>query len=126
MYTDDFALSIQKANATAIEPQTVQKNITLDSIVTEYLTNQHALCKNPMSTCPQFDLFMPHKCPDPRPNRRSGLSFNFAGRLYRRELGYGSRRLDRHLINSRFSMIRMLRSKDPDQVISVCDFMVSI
>lgn len=31
--------------------------ITLDSIITEYLTNQHALCKNPMVTCPQFNLF---------------------------------------------------------------------
>ena len=29
--------------------------VTLDSIVTEYLTNQHALCKNPMVTCPQFN-----------------------------------------------------------------------
>lgn len=32
--------------------------VTLDSIVTEYLYNQHALCKNPMSTCPQFDLLV--------------------------------------------------------------------
>lgn len=31
--------------------------VTLDSIITEYLTNQHALCKNPMVTCPQFNLF---------------------------------------------------------------------
>ena len=31
-------------------------SITLDSIITEYLTNQHALCKNPMVTCPQFNL----------------------------------------------------------------------
>lgn len=45
-------------------PQTIANNfshndrITLDSIVTEYLTNQHALCKNPMVTCPQFNLFV--------------------------------------------------------------------
>lgn len=32
-------------------------SVTLDSIITEYLTNQHALCKNPMVTCPQFNLF---------------------------------------------------------------------
>lgn len=31
-------------------------SVTLDSIITEYLTNQHALCKNPMVTCPQFNL----------------------------------------------------------------------
>lgn len=33
------------------------QTVTLDSIITEYLTNQHALCKNPMVTCPQFNLF---------------------------------------------------------------------
>lgn len=32
-------------------------SVTLDSIITEYLTNQHALCKNPMVTCAQFNLF---------------------------------------------------------------------
>lgn len=32
--------------------------VTLDSIVTEYLRKQHALCKNPVVTCPPFDLFM--------------------------------------------------------------------
>ena len=34
-----------------------ESHITLDSIITEYLTNQHALCKNPMVPCPQFNLF---------------------------------------------------------------------
>lgn len=37
---------------------TIEPRITLDSIITEYLTNQHALCKNPMATCPQFNLFV--------------------------------------------------------------------
>jgi DDB1- and CUL4-associated factor 1 len=31
--------------------------VSLNTIVTEYLTNQHSLCKNPMATCPTFDLF---------------------------------------------------------------------
>ncbi|CAH2217719.1 jg4002 [Pararge aegeria aegeria] len=31
--------------------------VTLHSIITEYLYNQHALCKNPVVTCPQFNLF---------------------------------------------------------------------
>lgn len=34
-----------------------EPTITLDRIVTEYLMNQHALCKNPVVTCPTFDLF---------------------------------------------------------------------
>ena len=57
-------------------PKTLQKayeslpedsnRITLESIMCDYLSNQHSLCKNPMVTCPEFDLFVPHKCPDPR------------------------------------------------------------
>lgn len=42
---------------TDISQKPKEPNVTLDSIITEYLTNQHALCKNPMSTCPQFTLF---------------------------------------------------------------------
>lgn len=38
-------------------PQPRTRNVTLDSIITEYLTNQHALCNNPMAICPQFTLF---------------------------------------------------------------------
>lgn len=32
--------------------------VTLTSIITQYLTNQHALCKNPMAICPQFNIFV--------------------------------------------------------------------
>lgn len=32
--------------------------VSLESIVTEYLTNQHASCKHPMVTCPLFNLFV--------------------------------------------------------------------
>lgn len=32
--------------------------VSLESIVTEYLTNQHASCKHPMVTCPTFNLFV--------------------------------------------------------------------
>ncbi|KAL3283033.1 hypothetical protein HHI36_006192 [Cryptolaemus montrouzieri] len=59
-----------RLNQSLIEDcSTVQEHprISLTSIITEYLTNQHALCKNPMATCPQFNLFLPHKCPDPKP-----------------------------------------------------------
>lgn len=40
------------------EESSAEPRITLDSIITEYLINQHALCKNPMATCPQFNLFV--------------------------------------------------------------------
>lgn len=97
------------------------KTITLETIITEYLTNQHALCKNPMSTCPQFDLVLPHKCPDPRPSRVSGLSMNFAGRYFRQQAGFNSRRLDRRLVHSQFCVARTIRPEDPDYFFTCCD-----
>lgn len=101
----------------------IKSNVSLDTIITEYLTNQHALCKNPMSTCPQFDLFVPHKCPDPRPNKVSGHSANFAGRYFRRQGGISSRRLDRRLVHTNFCVARTLRSPlETDCFFTACDF----
>ena len=37
-----------------------------------------------MTTCPEFDLFVPHKCPDPRP--KSSAPLNFATRFALRYL----------------------------------------
>ncbi|CAK9822406.1 DDB1- and CUL4-associated factor 1 [Anthophora retusa] len=85
-------------------------SITLDSIITEYLTNQHALCKNPMVTCPQFNLFEPHKCPDPC--TKNSVPTNVTVRLARRALGMDGRRLDRRLIYSRFCPVKTFRPTD--------------
>ncbi|XP_076661247.1 lisH and WD40 domain-containing protein mahjong [Halictus rubicundus] len=84
--------------------------ITLDSIITEYLTNQHALCKNPMVTCPQFNLFEPHKCPDPC--IKNSTPTNVTARLARRALGIDGRRLDRRHIYSRFCPVKTFRPTD--------------
>ncbi|XP_031622219.1 protein mahjong isoform X3 [Contarinia nasturtii] len=97
------------------------KNVTLETIITEYLTNQHALCKHPMSTCPQFDLIVPHKCPDPRTNKVSGMSTNFAARFFRQQAGFNGRRLDRRLIHSNFCAARTIRAEDPDLFFICCD-----
>ncbi|XP_012267581.2 DDB1- and CUL4-associated factor 1 [Athalia rosae] len=94
--------------------------VTLDSIITEYLTNQHALCKNPMVTCPQFNLFEPHKCPDPRAKNSSPT--NLAVRLTRRCLGMDSRRLDRRYIYSRFCPVKTFRPTDIDGTFTCCSF----
>ncbi|XP_058066009.1 protein mahjong [Anopheles bellator] len=104
------------------EPSATTSNVTLHTIITEYLTNQHALCKHPMSTCPPFDLFVPHKCPDPRPHRSTGVSNNFAARLYRQQAGYASRRFDRRLVHSNFSTSRVLRTPEIDYFFTSCDF----
>lgn len=105
----------------ASQPVPATKAITLETIITEYLTNQHALCKNPMSTCPQFDLVLPHKCPDPRPTKASGLSHNFAARYFRQQAGFNASRLDRRLIHSQFCVARTIRPEDPDYFFTCCD-----
>ena len=43
---------------TLLTDNTTNSKISLESIVTEYLTNQHASCKHPIVTCPKFDLFV--------------------------------------------------------------------
>ncbi|XP_074530971.1 DDB1- and CUL4-associated factor 1-like [Halichoeres trimaculatus] len=78
---------------------------TLDSIITEYLREQHARCPNPVTTCPPFSLFTPHRCPEPKQRRQA--SPNFTARLGSRVLypkygGVDRGCLDRHLIFSRF------------------------
>lgn len=78
---------------------------TLDSIITEYLREQHARCHNPVTTCPPFSLFTPHRCPEPK-QRRQALP-NFTARLGSRVLypkygGVDRGCLDRHLIFSRY------------------------
>ncbi|KAL2722494.1 protein mahjong [Vespula squamosa] len=94
--------------------------ITLDSIITEYLTNQHALCKNPMVTCPQFNLFEPHKCPDPC--TKNSTPTNVTVRLTRRALGMDGRRLDRRYIYSRFCPVKTFRPTDIDGTFTCCIF----
>ncbi|XP_057334525.1 DDB1- and CUL4-associated factor 1 isoform X2 [Microplitis mediator] len=95
-------------------------SITLDSIITEYLTNQHALCKNPMVTCPKFNLFQPHKCPDPRP--KSSAATNITVRATRRQFGIDDRRLDRRYIYSRFCPVKTFRPTDVEGTFTCCTF----
>lgn len=99
----------------------VEPRITLDSIIIEYLTNQHALCKNPMATCPQFNLFVPHKCPDPKP--RNSSANNFALRNARRSMGYSSKQLDRKFIHSRFCPVQTIRLPTDDGFFTCARFM---
>lgn len=77
---------------------------SLDSIITEYLREQHARCPNPVTTCPPFSLYTPHRCPEPQQRRQA--SSNFTARLGSRVLypkcgGVDRGSLDRHLIFSR-------------------------
>ena len=89
------------------------RGVSLDAIVTEYLMNQHALCKTPMVTCPQFDLFQPHKCPDAK--SKNTAPTNFAVRVQKRAIhprfgGLDGARMDRKLVYSRFRPVRTFRN----------------
>uniref|UniRef100_A0A3P8W8V5 DDB1- and CUL4-associated factor 1 n=1 Tax=Cynoglossus semilaevis TaxID=244447 RepID=A0A3P8W8V5_CYNSE len=91
---------------------------TLDSIITEYLREQHARCHNPVTTCPPFSLFTPHRCPEPK-QRRQALP-NFTARLGSRVLypkygGVDRGCLDRHLIFSRFRPMSVFHEGDGDE-----------
>ena len=91
--------------------------VSLVSIVSDYLAGQHALCKNPMTTCPEFDLFLPHKCPDKRSRRDAPL--NFTARYGRQSYfppqqwaGPDGAKLNRKLIYSRFRPVKTFRAED--------------
>ncbi|XP_053723748.1 DDB1- and CUL4-associated factor 1-like [Synchiropus splendidus] len=97
---------------------------TLDGIITEYLREQHAHCSNPVTTCPPFSLFTPHRCPVPRLRRQA--SANFTARLGSRLLhpkysGLERANLDRHLIFSRFRPLSVFH-KDDSGSFTCCSF----
>ncbi|GFU10840.1 hypothetical protein NPIL_344182 [Nephila pilipes] len=91
-----------------------QTYTSLDSIVTEYLRKQHAMCKNPMLACPPFDLYAIHKCPEPKNTRNA--DGNFLVRFQKQQMsyqngGYGGAALDKKLIYSRYRPIRSFRAE---------------
>ena len=72
-----------------------------------------------MVTCPEFDLFAHHKCPDPRP--KHSAAWNLTSRMMQRQLftpygGFEGAKLDRKFLYSRFRPVRTYRcSEDQDQ-----------
>uniref|UniRef100_A0A087YIR1 DDB1- and CUL4-associated factor 1 n=1 Tax=Poecilia formosa TaxID=48698 RepID=A0A087YIR1_POEFO len=99
---------------------------TLDSIITEYLREQHARCSNPVTTCPPFSLFNPHRCPESKQRRQA--SPNFTARLGSRMLypkyrGVDRGSLDRQLIFSRFRPVSVFRENNGgDSSFTCCAF----
>lgn len=116
-HTHEHKRSLQKQLSLPLaETCKMNHRITLHNIITEYLYNQHALCKNPMVTCPQFNLFQPHKCPDPRRSQLNyGEANNIVTRAARREMyACTSNRADSRLAHSHFSASRTLRLQDDE------------
>uniref|UniRef100_A0A8C2L9F3 DDB1- and CUL4-associated factor 1 n=1 Tax=Cyprinus carpio TaxID=7962 RepID=A0A8C2L9F3_CYPCA len=96
---------------------------SLDSIITEYLREQHARCKNPVTTCPPFSLFTPHQCPESKQRRQAPT--NFTPRHTRRVVypkygGVDGGCFDRHLIFSRFRPISVFREAEEDESGFMC------
>ncbi|XP_077995487.1 DDB1- and CUL4-associated factor 1-like [Glandiceps talaboti] len=98
---------------------------TLDSIVSNYLMEQHARCKNPVVTCPPFSLLEPHRCPDPKFRRRAPASIT--SRLMRRPAfpvhgGVDGARQNRNFVYSRFTPVQTIRDAEEDGYLTCCAF----
>ncbi|XP_055016136.1 DDB1- and CUL4-associated factor 1-like isoform X2 [Boleophthalmus pectinirostris] len=96
---------------------------SLDNIITEYLREQHARCPNPVTTCPPFSLFAPHRCPESKQRRQA--SPNFTARLGSRVLypkygGVDRGSLDRQLIFSRFRPMSVFHEGPGDESDFTC------
>ncbi|THD20911.1 HIV-1 Vpr-binding protein [Fasciola hepatica] len=96
--------------------------MTLSKVVESFLLHQHAQCPHPVSVCPKFSLYHPHRCPEPRPNKQS----NFCQRFLSRESLFGSLRLrpsrreDRHFLHRRFQPTAVIREAEDDLLTACC------
>lgn len=100
-------------------------SLSLDTIVKEYLRNQHALCKNPVVACPPFELFVPHRCPEPQ--YRNAAPTSMASRLQRSQVfpptgGFDGAKLHRKFVYSRFRPVRTFRDPEGTSNYSCCAF----
>lgn len=82
----------------------------LNNIVTSYFRTQHALCENPVTTCPPFSLYYPHKCPDR--NQKSSVVQNISLRIMDHELLRPGQRIVSQWSNERsiFSKFRNIKT----------------
>ncbi|XP_074658215.1 DDB1- and CUL4-associated factor 1-like [Tubulanus polymorphus] len=99
--------------------------VSLDKIVTEYLRKQHALCANPVVTCPPFSLLQPHQCPVPK--HRTTAPVNITPRMFRKWTtprwgALESARYDRKFVYSRFRPVRTYRDTEEDGCLSCVAF----
>ncbi|URE16758.1 LisH [Musa troglodytarum] len=88
------------------------ERMTLDSLVVQYLKNQHRQCPAPITTLPPLSLLHPHVCPEP--SRSLNAPANVTARLSTREFmkqygGIHAHRRDRQFVYSRFRPFRTCR-----------------
>ncbi|KAL6571736.1 hypothetical protein OROHE_003379 [Orobanche hederae] len=86
------------------------ERLTLDSLVVQYLKNQHLQCPAPITTLPPLSLLQPHMCPEPKRNHDapSNVTSRLSSREFRRSK-HGLIRKDRQFVYSRFRPWRTCR-----------------
>ncbi|KAM0874843.1 hypothetical protein ACQ4PT_037177 [Festuca glaucescens] len=90
------------------------ERMTLDSLVVQYLKQQHRQCPAPITTLPPVSLVHPHVCPEP--SRSISAPPNVTARIGSREIsrefsGIQVPRRDRQFIYSRFKPCRVCRDE---------------
>ncbi|CAD6194594.1 unnamed protein product [Caenorhabditis auriculariae] len=107
------------------DSSTIKPCKVLDDIITEYLRGQHTMCSNPVTTCPPFSLFYPHKCPEPK--AISSTYTNIARRFANRDLLKNPYRTlstaqDERYVFSRFRPVTTLN--DHEETYTACSFSI--
>ncbi|RCN53505.1 LisH protein [Ancylostoma caninum] len=97
----------------------------LDDIVTEYFRVQHSKCSHPVTTCPPFSLFYPHRCPEPR--TVGSVPVNIVTRFSTKDiLPYNTRAMihskDESYVFSRFRPSRTI--SEHDEMYTSCAFSI--
>lgn len=99
-----------------------ESEMSLSKIVESFLLHQHAQCPYPVSFCPRFSLYHPHRCPEPQQD----VSIDMTKRIFFHETLPGSLQMrypskfDRRFIHSRFQPISVVRELDEDIQTAVC------
>ncbi|GMT25335.1 hypothetical protein PFISCL1PPCAC_16632 [Pristionchus fissidentatus] len=114
-----------KARGGNEKTMTRSATMQLNDIITEYFRVQHSNCAHPVSTCPPFSLFYPHKCPEPAQSRI--LPQNVTARwLHSTTYNHQSRRyksvLDEKFIFSRFRPSKIFQ--ETEEHYTACTFSI--
>ncbi|VDO87390.1 unnamed protein product [Heligmosomoides polygyrus] len=92
----------------------------LDDIVTEYFRVQHSKCSHPVTTCPPFSLFYPHRCPEPR--NVGSVPMNIVKRFTTRDILNKIHSRDEGYVFSRFRPSRTIT--EHEEMYTSCAFSI--
>eukprot|EP01125_Pyxidicula_operculata_P016476 TRINITY_DN5675_c0_g2_i4.p1 TRINITY_DN5675_c0_g2~~TRINITY_DN5675_c0_g2_i4.p1 ORF type:complete len:556 (+),score=160.92 TRINITY_DN5675_c0_g2_i4:241-1908(+) len=99
-------------------PAEEEKCFTLQTILEQFLLDQHQKCAHPISVLPEFSLLNKHQCPVPLKSAfKEAAPFNLSSRLFARQRlggggGRGGNRLFRRFLYSRFKHTKTFKESD--------------